>query len=49
MTVGFDGRTSTARVYAPDGRLLAEAQVSGSSTVSVPTGGFAVVSTDEAG
>ncbi len=49
VTVGFDGRTATARIYAPDGSLLTEAQVSGSSTVSVPTGGFAVVSTDEAG
>lgn len=46
VSVGFDDRTSTARVYGPDGDLRSEVQVSGTATVSVPTGGFAVVSTD---
>jgi hypothetical protein len=48
VTVGFDGRTSTARVYGPDGGLRSEVQLSGTATVSVPTGGFAVVSSEEA-
>lgn len=47
VSVGFDDRTSTARVYGPDGDLLSEVQFSGTTTVSIPTGAFAVVSTDE--
>ena len=49
VTVGFDGRLSTARVFGPDGELRSEVPLSGTAAVSVPTGGFAVVSTDEAG
>lgn len=47
VSVGFDDRTSTARVYGPDGDLLSEVQFSGTTTVSVPTGAFAVIATGE--
>lgn len=49
VAVGFDGRSAIARIYGPDGSLLTEVEVSGSVTVAIPSGGFAVVSTDEAG
>ena len=47
VSVGFDGRASTTRVYGPDGALRAEVRLDGTGIVSVPTGGFAVVATDE--
>ena len=37
------------RRFGPDGSLLTEVEVSGSATVRIPSGGFAVVSTLEAG
>ena len=49
VAVGFDGRSAIARIYGPDGSLLTEVEVSGSATVRIPSGGFAVVSTVEAG
>ena len=47
--VGFDGRASDVRVYDGDGRLIDERQAGGATTVRIPSGGFAVVSTDVAG
>ena len=49
VPVGFDGRSAIARVYGPDGALLTEVGVDGSATMRIPSGGFAVVTTDEAG
>ncbi|GGI48511.1 hypothetical protein BCL57_003235 [Agromyces flavus] len=49
VPIGFEDRLSTANLYDSEGRLVSAADLDGAGTIRIPSGGFAVVSTDEAG